>query len=999
MSVEKRCTNSTPTVSATSSCCTPTAGGSTINSSSFLTPPSSSSRGRDKKSITDQQSLYQQHIISTSYHGHSTKQDFVPFGHSEDYLELESGSRGSQIFGSTLGVNTRVSKANSINMMNISCDDAEVMFVDQDDIIHLTHQVKNFSDALTKLKTVFTEGTICGDDVKVAAHEQLGEVLCTLRLVLQQYLALQSEDLFSAAGSLISKIKNYNYEDTISTGSTQSFCDSIDQLALAFSSSVSEYLMGDMDVICPVEIGKTKSYEVIPSVAGSSPHTPLDENKEIGVMGPEEVNVILKHLDSGVDKALQRAKVWSKYLKDIIYYIDKKAQLESEFSKNLIRLAQAAKPTLMEDAFLPLQSVYCTLLSQDTEYATNCQATQTLLQTQKFVRPLSSRRAEHDKIRKMVKETWSRELKKMHESISNLRKARSLYYNRKQEYEKAYELAMKTESEMLSQSGSSGSGTISSKVDKRKKMVEETMNRASEAEMMYKECILEANNRQQDLDKIKGDLLSKVYEQIFLCDSTIKSVTVEYFNLLHTVTAPLPLRFMTLCETSKQYEPASQYAEFVRRLPNTSNPQTAEPFAFEPYVPVKLSDDRKPSVHSSASYSSEILSQEGSPLCYDIHSQGSQNVAMKEWQCTEIGSDSDSSQSPESSPPTSPRGPITLEATTTNSMEDLLQGYSEESECSQHTKSSKTTDSSGGNVKQHYHHHHHHHHHLHGECSRTFGVKLEDHVKLYNTDVPLIVKKCLGEIEKKGITIKGIYRVSGVKSKVESLCKQFEADPEGVDLTEQHPNVITSVLKMYLRQLPEPLLTFDAYSSFIQVAKRDMVGNLSKEQTVQKLDELIQKLPTANRKTTALIIWHLRQVSEEANENQMNASNLGIVFGPTLLRPLEGTASLSSLVDTPHQTRAVELLITYADQLFGEKMETVLTSTPDSSSGKEKLERVPSSKPSRRDQSSESAAPEDSSTPEQVFHLQLPPKKVSKKQSSKDSASPHRATSQKKAYN
>lgn len=44
---------------------------------------------------------------------------------------------------------------------------------------------------------------------------------------------------------------------------------------------------------------------------------------------------------------------------------------------------------------------------------------------------------------------------------------------------------------------------------------------------------------------------------------------------------------MTLCETSKQYEPASQYAEFVRRLPNTSNPQTAEPFAFEPYVPVK----------------------------------------------------------------------------------------------------------------------------------------------------------------------------------------------------------------------------------------------------------------------------------------------------------------------------------------------------------------------------------------------------------------------------
>merc|ERR1711964_717569 len=139
--------------------------------------------------------LHQQHycINSSSYHGHYSKQDFVPFGHSEDYFELESGIRGSQIFyGSTLGVNSRVTKSNSINMMNLGCDDAEVMFVDQDDIIHLTHQVKNFSDALTKLKTVFTEGTICGDDVKVAAHEQLGEVLCTLRQVLQQYLALQS---------------------------------------------------------------------------------------------------------------------------------------------------------------------------------------------------------------------------------------------------------------------------------------------------------------------------------------------------------------------------------------------------------------------------------------------------------------------------------------------------------------------------------------------------------------------------------------------------------------------------------------------------------------------------------------------------------------------------------------------------------------------------------------------------------------------------------------
>ena len=65
----------------------------------------------------------------------------------------------------------------------------------------------------------------------------------------------------------------------------------------------------------------------------------------------------------------------------------------------------------------------------------------------------------------------------------------------------------------------------------------------------------------------------------------------------------------------------------------------------------------------------------------------------------------------------------------------------------------------------------------------------------------------------------GIYRISGVKSRVEKLCQSFEIDEGNVDLSEQHPNVIANVLKLYLRQLPEPLLTFTLYKELVNLAK------------------------------------------------------------------------------------------------------------------------------------------------------------------------------------
>lgn len=87
---------------------------------------------------------------------------------------------------------------------------------------------------------------------------------------------------------------------------------------------------------------------------------------------------------------------------------------------------------------------------------------------------------------------------------------------------------------------------------------------------------------------------------------------------------------------------------------------------------------------------------------------------------------------------------------------------------------------------------------------------------------------------------------------------------------------------------------------------------------VQKLRELLKRLPHANISTLKYIVRHLRRVSELEQDNKMSASNLGIVFGPTLMRPKPtgATVSLSSLVDYPHQARIVEALIVFHQDIF-----------------------------------------------------------------------------------
>jgi hypothetical protein len=463
----------------------------------------------------------------------------------------------------------RIVNANSrsLSLASVSSDgSAESHLVEQEDIIALTQDVRHFKEGLNRLRKVFqsvdnrdqSAGPGPGglDALRVTSHERLSDVLKILRHMLEKYPALQSNDLVAAAGLLIKKVKEFDYDECQRSDDNKDFFESLDGLALAFSSRVSEYLMGDLDsnVSLSSASSKAKSYENLLSShdppeggAGPSGLGLLEEE----ALSPDRIDSLLMHHDCGVDLALQRAKIWSKYAKDVISYVEKRTAMQVDFSKNLTKLVQTCRPQLQEESYLPFQSIYCTALDNDLELCASMQTSSGLLQGYKFLEPLQSRRADHEKARKGLKEAWHKELKRMHDEVDKLRKARTIYIQRHQEWERCRDAAR------IAEQGAELGATAENKLDKRKKLEEEAGMKAVEAENHYRLCVDDANVRHRNLLGVKSRVLQQIRELLMQvqcsvvrfsallmqADQTMKAVTVSYFQQQHTLTAPCPVQF------------------------------------------------------------------------------------------------------------------------------------------------------------------------------------------------------------------------------------------------------------------------------------------------------------------------------------------------------------------------------------------------------------------------------------------------------------------------
>ncbi|NXC79770.1 RHG42 protein, partial [Cercotrichas coryphoeus] len=175
------------------------------------------------------------------------------------------------------------------------------------------------------------------------------------------------------------------------------------------------------------------------------------------------------------------------------------------------------------------------------------------------------------------------------------------------------------------------------------------------------------------------------------------------------------------------------------------------------------------------------------------------------------------------------------------------------------------------------------------------------------------VRKCIHAVETRGITILGLYRIGGVNSKVQKLMNTIfspKSPPDmDIDMEIWDNKTITSGLKNYLRCLSEPLMTFKLHKDFIVAVKSD-----DQNYRVEAVHALVHKLPEKNREMLDILIKHLVKVSLHSQQNLMTVSNLGVIFGPTLMRAQEET--VAAMMNIKFQNIVVEILIEHYEKIF-----------------------------------------------------------------------------------
>nr|XP_048316571.1 rho GTPase-activating protein 12 isoform X4 [Myodes glareolus] len=194
---------------------------------------------------------------------------------------------------------------------------------------------------------------------------------------------------------------------------------------------------------------------------------------------------------------------------------------------------------------------------------------------------------------------------------------------------------------------------------------------------------------------------------------------------------------------------------------------------------------------------------------------------------------------------------------------------------------------------------------------QVFGSNLASLCQRENGTVPKFVKLCIEHVEEHGLDVDGIYRVSGNLAVIQKLRFAVNHD-EKLDLNDskwEDIHVVTGALKMFFRELPEPLFTFSHFNDFVNAIKQDP------RQRVTAVKDLIRQLPKPNQDTMQILFRHLKRVIENGEKNRMTYQSIAIVFGPTLLKPERETGNIA--VHTVYQNQIVELILLELSTVFG----------------------------------------------------------------------------------
>ncbi|KAK7175739.1 hypothetical protein R3I93_000109 [Phoxinus phoxinus] len=187
--------------------------------------------------------------------------------------------------------------------------------------------------------------------------------------------------------------------------------------------------------------------------------------------------------------------------------------------------------------------------------------------------------------------------------------------------------------------------------------------------------------------------------------------------------------------------------------------------------------------------------------------------------------------------------------------------------------------------------------------SRQFGVELS-RLTIDERTVPFVAEKLINYIEMHGLYTEGIYRKSGSTNKIKELKLSLDTDVNGMNLDDYNINVIASVFKQWLRDLPNPLMTFELYEEFLRA-----MGLQDKKEVIRGVYSIIDQLSRTHLNTLERLIFHLVRIALQEETNRMSANALAIVFAPCILRCPDTIDPLRSVQDIGKTTACVELII------------------------------------------------------------------------------------------
>ncbi|NXP34996.1 HMHA1 protein, partial [Leiothrix lutea] len=877
-------------------------------------------------------------------------------------------------------------------------------FIDPEDISQLLADVARFADALEKLRDVVLRDDPQEPQQRLLAHEWLGETLRILRQVINKYPLLNTLETLTAAGTLISKIKGFHYESN-NEADRREFEKAVETIAVSFSSTVSEFLMGEVDSSTILSIPPSDQNQAMESLYGGTPGP-----------GGDGVPSGMDSCDTGRQDE-SGCRVWglcrNRHLPHhrcrpephLTPQLEKGSRAggtgagtELGGGMHLLGLtlgagAQMCFPSPQTN--MPFLSIYLLALEQDMEYGTSAVQAALTLQQQAFLQPLMARRLEHEKRRKEIKEQWHRAQRKLQEAEANLRKAKQTYMQRSEEHDKAKYVAAKAEEEQQNTTSSITTKTL----EKKRRLEEEAKNKVRGGAPIPEGVWVDA--------ELPSPSCSEKHHFVLLIShlTWLSSHSSPPSSRLSLSTSPLGHHLLLPAHAHADSTSACELPDSVLlSIEETVIPKTGgwQPWIKFPSVlpphPHSLFPSRSPFTRArkGSFNASEFSSAEGAGASpegaagakelpsgaggaerrggrgHQVHKSWPTSVAdadssldsnAGEFKLQRLSSNGTASSNeeleekdgtttpfeqsinginPEMAAPTGPFRNVGLSKAAQTHRLRKLRAPSKCRECNSYVYFQ------GAECEECY---------LacHKKCLETLAIqcghkKLQGKLQLFGQDftkasrgspdgIPFIIKKCISEIEKRALKTKGIYRVNGVKTRVEKLCQAFENGKELVELSQASPHDISNVLKLYLRQLPEPLMPFRLYNELMGLAKESLQGGEAKGRSgkggpelvdrgadtdqlvlslVLKLRELLKELPSENMATLQYLLQHLRRIMEVEQDNKMTSGNLGIVFGPTLMRPrpTDATISLSSLVDYPHQARIIEALIIFYPTIF-----------------------------------------------------------------------------------